>query len=362
MIQDAFHDPDTGSIIYWVRPHVGEEAECSDEEGSDSGDSMSSDDTITSSEARDYFYEFNGRLFVDSPDVPIWYPADMEQKSGASHQLYKLVYGGNYFGPMSQVLCSWGESRPRVLEMCTQDGSWVQEMSQEFPNVDFVSLDVAPMVHHIPRKNIIFEVYDIQHEILEPDESFDLVRMAYTSEMLKDIRTLITEAQRVLKPGGLLCIFERELAVYDSKDLSRPSESTPWTNRVVDAMRSSLLLQGAQIETWRLMEDWLASDSGLWDDRGSSTPPFERITKGLEVVHAGGWDADFSRQGIRLLMAQLATVTLRNMGPMLSLTKMDSRNISQLVDNAIEEVRDLRTQYALKLHHLFAYKPLTPCC
>jgi hypothetical protein len=57
-------------------------------------------------------------------------------------------------------------------------------MSQDFPHVLFVSVDVAPVTDHIPRENIAFEVYNIHHGILEEDESFDFVRMECVSEVV----------------------------------------------------------------------------------------------------------------------------------------------------------------------------------
>lgn len=58
-------------------------------------------------------------------------------------------------------------------------------MSKEFPHAQFLSVDVAPIVDHIPRANITFEVYDLASRILEADESFDLVRIEHVTEIVR---------------------------------------------------------------------------------------------------------------------------------------------------------------------------------
>jgi len=56
-------------------------------------------------------------------------------------------------------------------------------MAVEFPHVDFVSIDIVPMVAHTPRANVIYEVYNFHDGIDEPDASFDFVH-ARTTKML----------------------------------------------------------------------------------------------------------------------------------------------------------------------------------
>jgi hypothetical protein len=51
----------------------------------------------------------------------------------------------------------------------------VQEMASEFPHAQFISLDLVPMIPHVPRPNITFEVYDLYAGLAEPDESFDII-------------------------------------------------------------------------------------------------------------------------------------------------------------------------------------------
>jgi hypothetical protein len=56
-----------------------------------------------------------------------------------------------------------------------------QEMSQEFPDVDFVSVDLSPLAPHKPRPNVVFEVYDLYNGFAEPDNSFDVVHLRHAA-------------------------------------------------------------------------------------------------------------------------------------------------------------------------------------
>lgn len=48
-------------------------------------------------------------------------------------------------------------------------------MAAEFPHCDIVSIDIAPIVPHVPQPNITYEIYDLYAGVAEPDESFDYV-------------------------------------------------------------------------------------------------------------------------------------------------------------------------------------------
>jgi hypothetical protein len=57
-------------------------------------------------------------------------------------------------------------------------------MAAEFPHVQFRSLDVAPIITHVPRSNIAFEVYDFTEGILLDDASQDVVFLNVVFELV----------------------------------------------------------------------------------------------------------------------------------------------------------------------------------
>lgn len=77
----------------------------------------------------------------------------------------------------------------------------VREMANNFPHVDFISVDTIPLVPHIPCVNILgYEVYDVYNGIAELDESFDLVHMRH---VVSKVGVMAYTPKRALKisPG-----------------------------------------------------------------------------------------------------------------------------------------------------------------
>ncbi|CAE6519592.1 unnamed protein product [Rhizoctonia solani] len=362
MATSAYYDADSEGIVYWVKPESLFEDTYDPEVDSDSGESFNSSDTLMSCEIADYFHEINGRVFINNPNAPIWHAVDEHRRLDLQHKLLKVVYGGNYFGPVAEVLQARPGHKPRVLDICTRNGVWVQEMAQQFPHAHFLSLDIAPIVDHVPRANVTFEVYDISTGILEGDETFDFVRIAHITEIIKDVPGILKEAQRLLKPGGLLFVVESETALYESHDTDQPSlDSTPLTWKAIDTLHRVLAEQGVEVNSCRLVAEWLSPESHLWENYEPRLfVPFENIKSGTQIVHAGGWDADIRLQEVRLLLAQYGTVCWRNLAAAIATLGLCEHDVRVLVEGAVRELKDPCTSYAVKFHHVFARKGPAP--
>lgn len=57
-------------------------------------------------------------------------------------------------------------------------------MAAEFPHVQFRSLDLAPIMAHTPRVNIVFEVYDMADGLLLEENSQDVVFVNMAIELV----------------------------------------------------------------------------------------------------------------------------------------------------------------------------------
>lgn len=65
-------------------------------------------------------------------------------------------------------------------------------MANDFPHVDFISVDIVPQVPHVPRPNVLgYEVYDVYNGIAEEDGSFDLVHMRHASSRVGVIMQIL---------------------------------------------------------------------------------------------------------------------------------------------------------------------------
>jgi hypothetical protein len=60
-------------------------------------------------------------------------------------------------------------------------------MATEFPHVRFRSLDLAPIIAHVPRPNITFEVYEFTEGLLLKDASQDIVFLNVVVELVSSV-------------------------------------------------------------------------------------------------------------------------------------------------------------------------------
>ncbi|CUA74609.1 hypothetical protein RSOLAG22IIIB_05615 [Rhizoctonia solani] len=190
-------------------------------------------------------------------------PQDEQETRRLDHEhiALKLVMGSNYVGPVaSHLQYEPSAPRKRVLDIGTQQGTWVQEMASEFPHVEFVSLDFSPMAAHTPRENIVFEVYDLYAGLAEADASFDMVHIRHTANKVGNYPFLVQELYRVLRPGGLLVSgeFENETYGADNPDVPLGDASARLTRALV-LVRQALAAQGVTVDAGRQLPALLSS-------------------------------------------------------------------------------------------------------
>ncbi|QRW03233.1 methyltransferase domain protein [Ceratobasidium sp. AG-Ba] len=216
-------------------------------------------------------------MYPTDPELPIFFPQDELESHRLDHQhlALRMCLGHNYFGPLTQHLRHDPQGvRKRVLDVGTGQGSWVQEMATEFPDAEFISLDVSPMAAHIPRENITFEVYDLYAGLAEPASSFDVVHMRHMAFKVPNYPALIRELHRVLKPGGLLLLGELENEAYGAADPDTPlGDAVPRLSRGLRLLREALAAQGVMHDAGRRIPNILA-DADLFKPGSSSSYVF----------------------------------------------------------------------------------------
>ncbi|CAE6403472.1 unnamed protein product [Rhizoctonia solani] len=238
--------------------------------------SQHSASTLSSQGARAYFQDVGGRLYPVDQALPIFMPQDEQETRRLDHEhiALRLVMGRNYVGPVaSHLRYDPMAPRKRVLDIGTQQGTWVQEMASEFPHVQFVSLDFSPMVAHTPRENIIFEVYDLYSGLAEADASFDMVHVRHTANKVGSYPFLIKELYRVLRPGGLLVSGEFENETYGADSPNVPlGDASPRLTRALALVRQALAVQGVTVDAGRQLPAML-NDPRLFAHVSRSTFP-----------------------------------------------------------------------------------------
>ncbi|KAG8741170.1 hypothetical protein FRC10_003215 [Ceratobasidium sp. 414] len=293
----ALDDVDDNSPIVYPDSDYTDDFSDVDSDGSDTtARSMS---TLSSVEVSSFFREVYGRAYPADQNIPSFVPLDISEaiRLELQHHYLKLLIQSNYFGPVATHLAPDPSTvrRKRVLDIFTADGTWVKEMAAEFEHVDFVSLDVVPLVPHSPCANIAFEVYDVYNGFAEPDASFDIVHTRRTVSQIRDYHAFLREVDRVLKPGGLLLFGQLEVEVYEylpptaSTNKSAPypdpippspqiilaHSSLPVMSRGMSMLRDSLTAQQCSVHMWRDLPALLLPGSTLWQISNDSAELFE---------------------------------------------------------------------------------------
>lgn len=91
--------------------------------------------------------------------------------------------------------------RSVVLDIGSGNGTLQRSLREYRPDIEFISIDIADLSHCFP-ENAFYRV-DVTRESLPIDAcSVDAVFCSHVVEHLHDCTLLLTEIQRVLKPGG----------------------------------------------------------------------------------------------------------------------------------------------------------------
>ncbi|KAG9093127.1 hypothetical protein FS749_015023 [Ceratobasidium sp. UAMH 11750] len=275
---------DESPVVY---PDSDSTDDFSDVDTDDSDTTVRSMSTLSSVEVSSFFREVYGRAYPADRNIPPFVPLDASEaiRLELQHYYLKLLIESNYFGPVATHLAPASTARrKRVLDIFTADGTWVKEMATEFEHVDFVSLDMIPLVPHSPLSNVAFEVYDVYNGFAEPDASFDIVHTRRTVSQIRDYHAFLREVDRVLKPGGLLLFGQLEVEMYEylppapttNEPTSHPDpvppspqviaahSSLPVMSRGMSMLRDSLTAQKCYVHMWRDLPTLLLPNSTLW--------------------------------------------------------------------------------------------------
>ncbi|KAG8683377.1 hypothetical protein FRC09_016117 [Ceratobasidium sp. 395] len=351
--------------VYYIDDINSDDEQSDPELYSNSSATSSSLDTLASSEVHDYFHEAHGRMFPADVNVAISLPTDSVevQRCAEQHQILKALLKSNYWGPVDQVLAmTHGQKeRKKVLDIVTAEGSWAQEMSLQFPDVDFLSLDNVPLVPHTPRPNVEFEVYDFYNGIAAPDATFDIVHLRLAMMHLTNPKDVIRHIYRVLKPGGLFLFADTEIDVFDARSPERTmSEVLPSLCEGLEVMRSALSRQGVAIHMGREVAGWLSPDSDIWASNHPKQPGksvgFRNIAYKQKFIPAGPWPGDPRLKVIGTASGQAWERMWRSMEAPLQMFGLDEVNAKRIVQGAVRDINRTHVAIAAKLHLVYAFK------
>ncbi|QRV90215.1 methyltransferase domain protein [Ceratobasidium sp. AG-Ba] len=227
-----------------------------------------------------YFVLHHGRQQPASENVAKWFPLDNIRRYILRHIVTNSVLGGDYVGPVEEVLAQVDGRERKVLELGTRTGTWTQAMATQFPYAQFLSLDVVPMIGHSPRDNVTFEVYDFTEGLMLADESQDIVFLNGVLEMTKNYRSLLREVYRVLRPGGLIHVRDFNPHFWDPENISTPAWRTnPQGCHAWGIIRQHISKIGIDPDTCDKLPLWLAPGSDLWDNGQKGFKDIESVIR-----------------------------------------------------------------------------------
>ncbi|KAI9595864.1 hypothetical protein BDF19DRAFT_422311 [Syncephalis fuscata] len=118
------------------------------------------------------------------------------------HYMLRLGLSGNRFSPVTTPSC--------VLDIGTGSGIWMLEMAVEYPECEFVGVDIANYSYRAAADNCDFRRMNILDGLRLPDNRFDLVFQRTVSPSIPAAQwpAHLAECARVCQPGGWVEMIE----------------------------------------------------------------------------------------------------------------------------------------------------------
>lgn len=126
-------------------------------------------------------------------------------------------------GPLSEHTGEELRNIRDVLDIACGPGCWVQRVAQDYPRMQVTGIDISTtMITYAQTRadvmrleNAHFHVMDANGPLDFPDASFDLVNARLISGFLLPAQwpLLLSECQRVLRPGGIMRLTEGEWGI-----------------------------------------------------------------------------------------------------------------------------------------------------
>ncbi|PVF99500.1 S-adenosyl-L-methionine-dependent methyltransferase [Serendipita vermifera] len=248
-------------------------------------------------------------------------PSDDKEWERLDKQHVAFVIGMKGLVPCPEVVDACLRPLPgitrHILDLGCGTGVWTTEMARVYPHAYVVGVDLAPVPidASILPSNCRFEVDDVNLGLEHFYGQYDVVHARLISSGIKNYRTMMEEAEKCLKPGGVVIFIDHD-AMFCAEDqvsrqpMAETNENGSWLVRCSFEMRN-----GAQSD---LLGMEAALDEGLWNHELIDTNTAQAASMFLPI---GPWPrvADPTKQQLLLfagvLMRQDYTSVFRALLP-----------------------------------------------
>ncbi|KAI8368428.1 S-adenosyl-L-methionine-dependent methyltransferase [Choanephora cucurbitarum] len=211
--------------------------------------------------------------------------AELDRLTDA-HYILKHIYGGNTSAPVHSLLSgqnftmyslpasptsslfSEHQQNTHVLDLACGHGVWVMEMACAYPHTQFYGIDIY---NHFPNAIKPSNAHFIQRDLLHPtglpfpDQHFDYIHMqsTYNCFSLEDVKFVMREIARVLKPGGYLEI----------RDVNPIPKGGPTTDDFFSDFAERMLQYNGVDITWpQQLQQLMTEEAGLTEFHQKTYP------------------------------------------------------------------------------------------
>ncbi|KAI8391166.1 S-adenosyl-L-methionine-dependent methyltransferase [Radiomyces spectabilis] len=210
------------------------------------------------------------RRFHNVETSTYWLPNDESEldRLDEYHFTLKDFFEGNVLGPGKSLF----EKPVKALDVGCGPGTWVLDMSTEYPKSDFTGVDLRDVTFPTKKaSNSHFLVGNVLTGLPFPDNTFDFVqmRLLVAAIRVEEWPSAMKELMRVTKPGGLIQSIEIDLKVDENdktglvKAMCDACTSRGQDPRVAIRIKDLLTEAGAQVLHTERREVNLGGDDAL---------------------------------------------------------------------------------------------------